>query len=992
MPCFSDVYDEGLNSKNNRIREEQPLAVRLGLLFVVKKLRLDAMKEEEPKAREKKYETAVWLVNTIRLAPFAKPRKLSSAMQMLCLLELSICCSGIPEASLALGYAQRAECMFKELKTSSLPKKKDIKKAIEDYIRFCIGEAERIGRDSAKALSSFQEIVSNHEHDRENCRTFPSSRLSTIIQARRYIATILVDKGRGTEAINQLDIAQELLKSDHLFDGDWRKHDCELVKASAFLDQKHFKEAKHNLDGIIKQKRELKGAFIIRKAQLTRIDCQIEERGRSIDLNGGRKNGENAEDWIKKTIKVTTEVGLTTELNKLMEGCVERRDRGNFYYANRLFARYLKQNRLWLKKQVDGLELRKPLLKDVKDREKQIEEIELNRYLKLCLEDRIMKPTSPLDRLNEFHSLDSKSLDELLIEVRDSETRTIAKDAIRGFGNEILLKDFLNLYQKRKSKNPSIIHAIQSALTEIYKQGGEPEKADAMTRQKEKISILPVDLTSARDFFDKYFMPGNIEIPEESDKLKYMYLKPHTVDRTMYLNAEAFIDKLLLSSRQVLPTPTDDISAFITVLRRWNSFTPSLASTVDPSKGGGFFLYMKRRELQKYMPSSDNQKTSIGVVIDPGYDFLENFFSEGFSIADIDYVVISHNHGDHTDSLPQLLALFHEMNDRLRDWKPCYRSKFGKKNIKFIVSRGVFETFEQHFHMAQEAIEDTWVLEEINNKTADVASFGNLEFSIDPIPTDHEALGKSRSYGFNFIMRNSERDIFRFGYTGDAKWTPEISEKFAKCDVVCANLGSVVEIFKNKRLLKEGSIEEHSSNRNLLGNKRQIEKGIRQQVKDCKHLYLSGMTLLVKQIMDKEKIKAVIISEFGEELKSGLRIDLFHKFDDWLKDESTNRAGNNKPRCFPGDVGLRVGLPDGQVYCHHCDQFVNRAAISPLAHGFQEAIFFVCDECRSVFSEQQINERLEELYLKGRQLKVGHPRPECIGEVCSHSDLCPSAE
>lgn len=56
----------------------------------------------------------------------------------------------------------------------------------------------------------------------------------------------------------------------------------------------------------------------------------------------------------------------------------------------------------------------------------------------------------------------------------------------------------------------------------------------------------------------------------------------------------------------------------------------------------------------------------IGVVVDPGPDFIENLYRTGFSLSDIDMIVVTHDHVDHLNSLESLLSLLNYRNDLLR--------------------------------------------------------------------------------------------------------------------------------------------------------------------------------------------------------------------------------------------------------------------------------------------------------------------------------------
>ncbi|MFH1680695.1 MAG: MBL fold metallo-hydrolase, partial [Candidatus Eisenbacteria bacterium] len=85
----------------------------------------------------------------------------------------------------------------------------------------------------------------------------------------------------------------------------------------------------------------------------------------------------------------------------------------------------------------------------------------------------------------------------------------------------------------------------------------------------------------------------------------------------------------------------------LVVLRRWQSFAPRIPRQGgERLRGGGYYLLWHGR----------------GIVIDPGYDFIENFYDEGFSLADVHAVIVTHSHPDHDDDLSSLTTLIHEWN------------------------------------------------------------------------------------------------------------------------------------------------------------------------------------------------------------------------------------------------------------------------------------------------------------------------------------------
>ena len=76
--------------------------------------------------------------------------------------------------------------------------------------------------------------------------------------------------------------------------------------------------------------------------------------------------------------------------------------------------------------------------------------------------------------------------------------------------------------------------------------------------------------------------------------------------------------------------------------------------------GGGF----RRRRVPGKSPSG----TQIcGNWSRSGLQLLENLFNEGFTIPDLDLIVVTHAHPDHIENLTNLLTLLWERNKRIRN-------------------------------------------------------------------------------------------------------------------------------------------------------------------------------------------------------------------------------------------------------------------------------------------------------------------------------------
>jgi len=117
----------------------------------------------------------------------------------------------------------------------------------------------------------------------------------------------------------------------------------------------------------------------------------------------------------------------------------------------------------------------------------------------------------------------------------------------------------------------------------------------------------------------------------------------------------------------------------LVVLRKWNSYTPVLPPKREDysSKGGGYFIRFDK----------------IGIVVDPGYNFIENFLKSGFKLDDIDYIFISHAHNDHTVELEGIFSLLYKRNKEEKIKKV--------KKVNLYMNLGAFKKFSGYFDLSK---------------------------------------------------------------------------------------------------------------------------------------------------------------------------------------------------------------------------------------------------------------------------------------------------
>ncbi|MBW1993920.1 MAG: hypothetical protein JRI77_05655 [Deltaproteobacteria bacterium] len=434
-----------------------------------------------------------------------------------------------------------------------------------------------------------------------------------------------------------------------------------------------------------------------------------------------------------------------------------------------------------------------------------------------------------------------------------------------------------------------------------------------------------------------------------------------------------FLDYLKLRSRHPLLDKRRESYHFFG-LQRWNSQTPTLTL----SQGGGYFIYQQDRKGQ----------VVLGIAIDPGFDFVDNLFHMGFTLRDIDFILMSHAHLDHMRDFEPIVSALLDLKKRTTGQV--------KKKIHVMMSLGVYHRVEHVITnpTLREYLSDTYIVdidktieEEYlrpfrfkrdgrKNKAGNFVSVLNSEeenYEIEITPTkayhnDYSEESDSFGYIIKMFDRNNKAPLFSFGYTGDTKWEKSLLRDWGyhECDVVCIHLGALIESEKDGK------------------NKFSYYKGPQCEalIEKKGHPYLFGLLRFLKQIKEiKNTNKLILISEFGEELKGGIRIDLIHRLNHILEDK-----GVEGKVCLPVDIGLNVILARQsgdsnqnqrwettpyKVWCYGCDRFVEAEKIGyrHFGYGRDEALFYFCDTCLKSKPDNVIQDKMRSICEHGIPLQ-----------------------
>jgi ribonuclease BN (tRNA processing enzyme)/tetratricopeptide (TPR) repeat protein len=463
-----------------------------------------------------------------------------------------------------------------------------------------------------------------------------------------------------------------------------------------------------------------------------------------------------------------------------------------------------------------------------------------------------------------------------------------------------------------------------------------------------------------------------------------------------------------LESPSVHEHDTKENEFYFIGLQRWNSSSPAKGYSV----GGGYLLYHLNKD----------REVDLGIVIDPGFDFVRNLFHSGFSLDDIDIVLISHAHVDHIRDFESIVTLIYELG----------KKKKRERRVHVILSLGTYERLEHIIEspgfryfiepyiidIDREIDEDYF--ENLGDKT------GAVNFSFEPVPGKKKGLSHrierfrailpedegaggywvrimptrayhndhtdySDSFGFLIKLKDSLKgEEITFGNTGDTKWVypdmlvqdnehkfEDIAEQYKDCDALIVHLGSLVKRDRDEETYSFKKFVQCAPCDGVLldvDNKYFCEK----QVRDENHPYLVGMLRLLSSLASNPKsvdgecgVPLILVSEFGEELKGRIRTDFVHRLQQTYGDNLV---------FLPVDVGTNVQLRNKlgklnneergnkctcKVWCVQCQKFEDIFDARFKMFGNDNALYCVCKTCLKAIPADVLQTTLSKLYEVG---------------------------
>ena len=372
----------------------------------------------------------------------------------------------------------------------------------------------------------------------------------------------------------------------------------------------------------------------------------------------------------------------------------------------------------------------------------------------------------------------------------------------------------------------------------------------------------------------------------------------------------------------------DPNRSILMVLRRWNSYTPGIPSSEDErSRGGGYFLWHRGK----------------GIVIDPGYDFLENLNAAGVRLTDVDCVVVTHAHNDHTMDFETLRTLLYEYNDNEKTKR--------KKKVHFYLNNGAFMKFAGLIDLRDEDI--TGSIQTMNPGNRFVLDRG-IEMQVLPAYHD-EVISRTHAVGLKFAARSEEGKPWRLLFTGDTGLYPLHSvggrnRPDPKGDEVWKHYGLSDKQPIDVLVVHIGSIKEEE-----LQKRSPLEPG-----EACypNHLGIIGTARVITSC----RPNLAVVSEFGEEMRD-FREPLVRDLPRRVVTPymQAKMPGVEPPEIVPGDLPFVYDLAEKKFYCCISRKWVDfrRIGFFEMAREKREKVVYFYDRKKRL-AEHEKSARAEE--------------------------------
>jgi Flp pilus assembly protein TadD len=490
-------------------------------------------------------------------------------------------------------------------------------------------------------------------------------------------------------------------------------------------------------------------------------------------------------------------------------------------------------------------------------------------------------------------------------------------------------KEAIAQYDKALDLNPDDYGSFYGKSVAFYNSG---DTARAVEYAKQGLRIKPDD----KDLIRLAAFLGGVQKKRPEEPESKGQLTQHTrgvvaaVRESMAGDFQDFLDQMQQMQSRMdgfisggRRARTD--GAWFHILRKWNSYTPILPSDgAERSVGGGYFL----------------QSFGSGIVVDPGFGFIENFHKAGFNLGDIDVIVVTHAHNDHNSDLESLLSLFYNR-----------KNKHGMETaLDLYLNLGAFQKFSGLINLRSMNY-----LRKVHALMPGHAYCLNPGTKLTALNAYHdEVISKDYSVGLWFTLKaeHEERNLI---ISSDTSLFPPADKKGAVDPDPAKEIWQTYGIGGRKIHLlipHLGSIK-----------KREFEKGYEEpgEIFYPNHLGILGTAVLISAI----KPELAVISEFGEELKN-IQPKLIE-----LLEKVVEQTTIGKVKLLPGDTGFIYDLLNKTVCCQYARELIPYQEIEYGCRPDGEFVYYCDGEATRPNVAQANLEQFKELRSQGK-LNICH--------------------
>ena len=463
-------------------------------------------------------------------------------------------------------------------------------------------------------------------------------------------------------------------------------------------------------------------------------------------------------------------------------------------------------------------------------------------------------------------------------------------------------------FDKALAENPKDGHAMRNKGVSLFKKGildGAVEwlaKAAQQNPDRWKQDYLAISKMAGKDASKKWIggEDDSIVTPlEEHDAFRELHLIINMIRERLGEQADNYLTMKTIEENRLAEflSPDSRFSkdcSLLMVLRRWNSYTPALPASPDDerSRGGGYFIC----------------HNGHGTVIDPGFNFIENFHQAGGRICDIHNIVLTHAHPDHTAEFETLRTLLFEYNDNIRQLNKKRAEQapalppLPVKRVRFFLNNGAFRKFAGMLDLREHEFTDRLIT---LNRGSEFELLGGGRLHALPAYHD-ELLSRDQAVGLLLTLGTTDdpRRILFTSDTGLFPLQPEVRKPTADASQPDSEIGR-----QYQKVAAAGQVDVMLVH---IGSIKPDEfDSQKERITDAcyaNHLGIIGTARVIAMC----RPKLAVVSEFGEEMRD-FRFALIKDLRDTILKLYFQDKGVPSPQVVPGDLAFVYDIKNRTV-------------------------------------------------------------------------------